>query len=254
MKSLSPKHVVSSHNLADSNAFPSVSTTMPSNYTLLDFPQFTISCQNCNSLNISTECDKQLTKIISITSLLTNIIFLSDIRMGGTSDHCEKITKMFQTNTCKQYQFYYNSSKSSRGVGILIDCTMQHTVHSVYKDTNENILALTVTLNGTKMNLVSVYGPNLNDKTFFDNLLQYLAHSKDVPLIIGGDWNATYSTCPTKINNDILNMSCPPSTVRSGWINDICRELDLLDPYRAFHPTAKYFTFIPRAGKKTGHV
>jgi exonuclease III len=250
MKSLSPKHVGTNHNLADPIPFSPVSASMPSSNTLLDFPQFTISCQNCNSLNISTECDKQLTKIISITSLLTNIIFLSDIRMGGTSNHSEKIKQMFQTNSCKQYQFYYNSSKNSRGVGILIDCTMQHTVHSVYKDIHENILGLTITLNGTTMNLVSIYGPNQNDKTFFDNLLQYLSASKGVPLILGGDWNATYSTCSTKLNNDIFNMSCPPSIIRSGWINDICREVDLLDPYRAFHPTAKDFTFVPRAGKK----
>ncbi len=105
MKSLSPEHVVHSHDMASSKAFSSVPTSVPSSYTLLDFPQFTISCQNCNSLNISTECDKQLTKIISITSLLTNVIFLSDIRMGGSLDHCEKIVKMFQTNTSKQYHF-----------------------------------------------------------------------------------------------------------------------------------------------------
>jgi hypothetical protein len=85
MKHLSPKHVDISQNLADPVP-PSFSGTS----TLLDFPQFTLSCQNCNSLNISTECDKQLTKIISITSLLSNVIFLSDIRMGGTPMQSEK--------------------------------------------------------------------------------------------------------------------------------------------------------------------
>ncbi len=91
---------------------------------------------------------------------------------------------------------------------------------------------------------------NQNDKVFFTDLLQYLTMTKGFPIILGGDWNATYSTCPTKLNNDLFNMSCPPSTIRSGWISDICREVDLLDPYRAFHPTTKEFTFVPRAGKK----
>jgi exonuclease III len=251
--SLSPKQAGIGHHTAN----PSVShpshpsfIVQHSNNTLLDFPQFTLSCQNCNSLNISTECDKHLTKIISITSLLTNVIFLSDICMGGTADQCKKIEKMFLTNSCKQYNFYYNSSKNSRGVGILVDCTIQHTVHSVYKDTQENIIGLSVTINGTLLNLVSIYGPNQNDKLFFNDLLQYITTTKGTPLIMGGDWNATYSTCPTKLNNDIYNMSCPPSTIRSGWISDICREADLLDPYRAFHPTTKEFTFVPRAGKK----
>jgi hypothetical protein len=156
--SLSPKQAGIGHYTANpSVSHPShpSSSMQHSNNTLLDFPQFTLSCQNCNSLNISTECDKQLTKIISITSLLTNVIFLSDIRMGGTADQCKKIEKMFLTNSCKQYNFYYNSSKNSRGVGILVDCTIQHTVHSVYKDTQENIIGLSVTINGTLQYLIS---------------------------------------------------------------------------------------------------
>jgi hypothetical protein len=138
MNNLSPKHVGNGQLTADPVVSQTSSVMQHSNNTLLDFPQFTVSCQNCNSLNISTECNKQLTKIISITSLLSNIILLSDIRMGGTPDQCEKIKKMFLTNSCKQYNFYYNSSKNSRGVGILIDSTIQHTVHSVFKDVHES--------------------------------------------------------------------------------------------------------------------
>ncbi len=67
---------------------------------------------------------------------------------------------------------------------------------------------------------------------------------------MGGDWNTTFSTCPTKLNRDIFNMSHPPSLVRSSWLSDLCRDLDLLDPYRAFHPTTKEYTFVPRNGKK----
>jgi hypothetical protein len=86
MNSLSPKHVGIGQLAADPIVSQASSVTHHSNNTLLDFPQFTVSCQNCNSLNISTECNKQLTKIISITSLLSSVILLSDIRMGGTPD------------------------------------------------------------------------------------------------------------------------------------------------------------------------
>ncbi len=71
-------------------------------------------------------------------------------------------------------------------MGILIDCTIQHTVHSVYKDMQENIIGLSVTINGTLLNLVSIYGPNQNDKLFFNDLLQYLTMTKGTPIILGG--------------------------------------------------------------------
>ncbi len=76
------------------------------NLPVLKFPHIKLAAQNCNSLNISTECDKQLTKIVAITSLCSNIIFLSDLRLGCSAEHSEKIRKMFLTNSSKKYQFF----------------------------------------------------------------------------------------------------------------------------------------------------
>ncbi len=56
-------------------------------------PQLTFSAQNCNSLNISTECDKQLVTLISITALCTDIIFLSDLRLNKGTAQTEKSEK-----------------------------------------------------------------------------------------------------------------------------------------------------------------
>jgi exonuclease III len=224
-------------------------TPNPNHNLNLNLPQLTFACQNCNSLNISTECDKQLSKIISITSLMTNIIFLSDVRMGGTNEQCKKIKKMFLTNSNKNYHLYVNSSKKSRGVGILIDCSLQHEVIS-FSDKEENILSLKVRINGCIVNLTSIYGPNLNDKIFFDNIFNLINNDPNIPIVLGGDWNTTYSTCSNKSNIDTWNMLSPPSVTRSGWLNEICQSLDLLDPFRAFHPTVRDYTYIPRSGKK----
>jgi hypothetical protein len=45
-------------------------------------------------------------------------------------------------------------------------------------------------------------------------------------------------------------MLNPPSKLRSGWLNEICLSSDLIDPYRAFHPSRRDFTYIPRGAKK----
>ncbi len=73
---------------------------------IMSFPHISLSSQNCNSLNISTECDKQLSKVVAISSLCTNIIFLSDIRLGANASHVNKLEKLFLTNTSKSYNFF----------------------------------------------------------------------------------------------------------------------------------------------------
>jgi exonuclease III len=165
-------------------------------------------------------------------------------------EQCNKIVKLFLTNNNKQYNLFYNSSKNSRGVGILIDTSLQLEIKTIYKDPQENILGLTVALDDSLVNLVSIYGPNNNDKYFFNHLSDCISNSPNIPVIVGGDWNTTYCTFGSKSNIDIINMKLPPSQIRSGWLSDICLDHGLLDPYRAFHPTTRDFSYTPRDGKK----
>jgi exonuclease III len=213
-------------------------------------PQLTFSAQNCNSLNISTECDKQLSKLIAITALRTDIIFLSDIRLNLGIAQIEKIRKIFACNSNKNYDFFYNSTTSRRGVGILISKSLDFCIEGTYTDKTENILGLLTVVNGIKIKFCSVYGPNHNDKTFYSNLDSFLSTDPLSATIIGGDWNTTYSTFDTASNPDIINMSNPPSITRSGWLSDLCKAHDLVDPFRALHPTRRDFTYAPPGQKK----
>jgi hypothetical protein len=45
-------------------------------------------------------------------------------------------------------------------------------------------------------------------------------------------------------------MSAPPSLIRSGWIADLCSSFNLLDPFRAFHPTQQDYSYFPHGAKK----
>ncbi len=45
-------------------------------------------------------------------------------------------------------------------------------------------------------------------------------------------------------------MVNPPSITRSGWLHDICDKHSLIDPFRAFHPTTKDFTYMPYGNRK----
>jgi exonuclease III len=175
---------------------------------------------------------------------------LCDLRLGAHFDHVEKISKLFLTNSSKSYNFFYNSSKNSRGVGILFDNSLNIVIKDTYKDSMENILGFNVDIDGISVYIASVYGPNDNDKDFFNDLAGMLSKYPNIPYIIGGDWNATYSTADVRANIDIINMQSPPSRLRSGWLNDISCSFSLVDPYRALHPTRRDFTFLPKGSKK----
>ena len=139
----------------------------------LNFPEITISSINCNSLNISQDCSKhQMLKIYGITKLKTDIILLSDIRLNSNIRKAEtlSICKTFFTNPYCSYDFFYNSQKNSRGVGILLKHNLNFTAELLEEDDRGNLLALSVCLQGKKFTLISVYGPNEKDLNFFATL------------------------------------------------------------------------------------
>jgi exonuclease III len=58
----------------------------------------------------------------------------------------------------------------------------------------------------------------------------------------------TYSTDNSVDNIDILNLMSPPSSLRSGKLQELCEEFRLSDPYRALYPLRRDYTYVPRSG------
>jgi hypothetical protein len=138
--------------------------------------EVTISCINCNSLNMSNSAKwNQTLKICGITKLKSDIIFLSDIRLSNKNlvSCSNDVKRLFLNNPYEKYEFHYNSTKNKRGVGILIKSSLSLSITDEYRSQDENILALRATFRGTEVVLVSIYGPNSNDMAFFDNLTGY---------------------------------------------------------------------------------
>jgi exonuclease III len=175
-------------------------------------------------------------------ALQTTFIFLSDIRLNtsklGGQDN------LFSPN----YNFYHNSTRSSRGVGILISNKLQYSVIQTFSDNNDNILGIRLQIGESVMLLLGVYGPNQNNDNFFVDLDSILKRNRDTFIICAGDWNLTYCTDPSINNIDIINMQAPPSSIRSDRLAAICEEHGLMDPYRLLHFKKREFTYVPRHG------
>jgi hypothetical protein len=153
---------------------------------MANMPALSFSAQNCNSLNISTNCEKQLKKLHAIISLGTDVIFLSDIRISN-NNNISDLENVFRYNNTCQYDFVFNSSLNMRGCGILINRRLDYSITDTFKDANENILSVTLSLDSYLFRAVSVYGPNVNDRTFFTDLNNILQRDRHIPTVLSGD-------------------------------------------------------------------
>jgi exonuclease III len=208
-----------------------------------------ISCLNCNSLNMSNTAKwNQILKINGICKLKNDIIFLCDIRLSNKNliSAEQDMKKNFLYNSYDKYNFYANSTKNSRGVGILIKHSLNAQVQEVISSDDENILLIRASIKGTELILISIYGPNNNNRDFFTNLTEFIRRFSNCHLIIGGDWNCTYSSSSLAENIDCLNMKKLPNALHSNILNDICDEFNLADPYRYFYPSSRDYTYVPR--------
>jgi exonuclease III len=214
----------------------------------VNFPNISISSVNCNSLNISSIGSfNQKLKIYSIVSLKTDIIIMSDIRLcnaQGVSSSGEMVTS-FRITPYGSYEFFYNSNLNKSGVGILIESTASISVLQEWRDGHDNILGLQLEREGKKFNLIAIYGPNHVQANFFLDIRSCIAALGTHPLVMGGDWNCTYSTSPPATNIDIFKMSNPPNLNHSKLLKKLCDDLELCDPFRTKYPNRLEFTYRP---------
>jgi exonuclease III len=219
--------------------------------------KLSVSSVNCNSLNCSvTAKNNRNLKIHGITKLATDVIFISDIRLSNKQlvSSEDEIKKQFQLNMYDGFECFFNSTRNKRGVGILINKKISYTVSERVADTDENFLLLKLSIAGKGIVLGSVYGPNVVDLQFFEKLeegIRKINPQQDLPVIMGGDWNCTYSTDPVEHNIDVLNMRDVPNMRHSLRLNDLCEKLQLCDPYRIKHFNKVDFTYVPRIDTHT---
>jgi exonuclease III len=203
-------------------------------------------CQNVLSLNISSKNSKTDLKILALTRGDHDIVFLSDTRLNSNkqSSATHDLVKKLHL---RGYNFIHNSKTSSRRVAVLIKKTLSWEIHRKIEDLGDNYLIMSITINGYRLTLGAVYGPNQNDLAFFDSLERDILAMNNESVIVSGDWNATWSPVPVPNNPDVINMQSIPSKQRSEKILQLARRLTLTDPFRFLYPNKSKFTYVPNA-------
>jgi len=202
--------------------------------------------QNVRSMNISTKNSITTQKVVSVCSLRKDFIFLSDMRLNTVRQYSaiKDLEKQFNFNG---YTLLYNSPNSQRGVGILIKKNVWESITILEKFESEdgNILILQIRIKETVFVIGSIYGPNRDNEPEFYTILLNKLKTYRCPLILGGDWNATYDNSDVENNLDVVNMRNIPSLIRTTRIRNMCTELNLVEPYRTMYPNRQEYTFIP---------
>jgi exonuclease III len=184
-------------------------------------------------------------KFYGIISLRTDVIFLSDIRMcnkNGITD-MQFIKDTFAVNPYCSYNFFNQSVKNSRGVGILIKKFLSCDVLDTSGNEEDNFLVLKVRILNHTVIQVSIYRPNNRDDDFFNRLTASIRAAGEFPVIVGGDWNTVFSCLPLAGNIDVLNMSALPNPSNSKKIKELCESFRLTDPYRVLYPIRNEYSY-----------
>jgi exonuclease III len=164
----------------------------------------------------------------------------SDKQIAGVNNIIKKLGFM-------GYSLHHNSSKNSRGVAIIMSNKLVYTILDEFKDDLCNIFLMKVQFGTTTITLGSIYGPNTDDINFYNHLRTVIEQFNSDYVVIGGDWNATIDGRNCRNNLDILNTASIPSAHRSGWLNSLMTDCNLMDPYRHFFPDTPEYTYVPYA-------
>jgi exonuclease III len=202
---------------------------------------------NCNSLNLACSPENYDLKLDAICSLKSEIIFLSDIRMGQISNQQStlKVSNTLNRSSLREHVFMANSSDNKRGVAILISKKLNPEVLDTFQDQNQNLLLIECMVNGHRLILGSVYGPNSTCRQFYRDITNFLESKMNVPVILGGDWNVTWSNSGPDDNIDITGMVRTPNFTNGNLLKNLANTFELTDPFRILYPDRKCYSYVP---------
>jgi exonuclease III len=187
---------------------------------------------NCRGLN---SCQKQ--HQISNFVLQVDVLFLQETNIHSLAA-ARKIEHIFG---CKALWSF--SSKKSTGAAILL-FNSDFSIDKFHFDIDGRLIFLDTTIDNLKLRFINVYTP-VDHKPrieFLSSLYMYLGTSRKI--ILGGDWNCVLNTKIDKIggNSDL-------GTVGSKEILAICKDFNLVDPFRHFFPNSTAVTWHSCDGK-----
>ena len=183
---------------------------------------------NCQGLR---NREKRLDVITYFKETKANILCLQDTHLIESDIAALK--------TIWDGDIYISGSKTnSRGVAVLLNNNFEYETLSFKLDKDGNFINIILKLSTLTLNLTTIYGPNNDIPTFFDNVENLLQNDSADYNLICGDFNLVLNQGLDTYNYKHLNN--PNSRQK---VLKIMQQNELSDLYRYFHPETRRYTW-----------
>lgn len=134
-------------------------------------------------------------------------------------------------------QVFHASYGKKRGVAILINKSLPFSAEKVIKDYMGRYIMVVGTIGDMTILILNIYAPNEENESFFKNIANIVTSNGQGMIIMGG------ISIPYIQYHPRLPSERGPNTKKSRVLNNVIKELGLIDPWRHNNPKGRDFTF-----------
>lgn len=133
---------------------------------------------------------------------------------------------------------YSSYTSNARGVCILFNNDFEYKIYSSKRDTNGNYIILDLEIEGKRLTLINLYGPNDDSPNFYMDIIEKMQEYENDTCMICGDFNLVQDQILDTYN--YVNVNNPRA---KECILTIKEDLSLVDPFRELHEQMKRYTW-----------
>ena len=148
--------------------------------------------------------------------------------------HCTKHKEKVWRNEFGSRIIFDHAETNARGVATLFKKSFNPKILSITCSGVGKFLKIETELEGKKLTLCNIYGPNTDAVTFFEDILQPLTNSKDEIILVGGDLNVQLTELDKKGSPWL-------ETNTAKYVSNFLENQDWVDVWRAFNPEKQQF-------------
>ena len=189
---------------------------------------FLVSSANCQGLH---DLKKRVDVINYLKETKSHIICLQDTHLN------EADTKDFKKVFGGTF-YLHGRTTNSRGVAVLFANNFDFKINTVHKDKDGNYLNLQIEMYNLKINLITIYAPNVDNPNFFRTIENLILHSDADYNLLCGDFNLVLDPSKDAFNYHKINN---PNSRQS--VLEIMNANNLIDIFRLCHPNDKRYTW-----------
>lgn len=168
-----------------------------------------------------------------LKKLQADIVLLQETHTSTAAHHT--LTSPHFPNT---HSACYNSKQ--RGGAILISDKVQFSCKDIITDSEGRFVIIHISLHNTEICIANIYGPNVDDPSFFHNFFSTLSAYSDKTLIVGGDFNIALNPQIDRVSKTSSHRPWESVDLVQQYMSDF----GLCDAWRMSHPALKEYTFF----------